>query len=98
MGKCKSYSFLNSFPNTHGLTVVIPKKNIDDNIFSLSHKSYTDLLLATKKVAKILENALQVDRVALVFEGTDVAYAHVKLHPLHGTLACEPDRRIIRHY
>ena len=74
-------AFLTPFPNTPGLTVVIPKKNIGDNVFSLSEKEYTDLLFATKKVANILEKALGVDRVALVFEGTGVAYVHAKLYP-----------------
>lgn len=84
-------AFLTPFPNTPGLTVVIPKKNIGDNVFSLSEKEYTDLLLATKKVANILEKALRVDRVALVFEGTGVAYVHAKLYPLHGLLASQTD-------
>lgn len=84
-------AFLTPFPNTPGTTVVIPKKNIGDNVFSLSEKEYADLLIATKKVANILEKTLQVDRVALVFEGTGVAYVHAKLYPLHGPLADQTD-------
>lgn len=60
-------AFLTPFPNTPGLTVLIPKKNIGDNVFKLTDSDYTDLLLATKKMANILEKALNVDRVALVF-------------------------------
>ena len=48
-------------------------------------------MLATKKVAIILEKALSVPRVALVFEGTGVAYVHAKLIPLHGELAAKTD-------
>jgi histidine triad (HIT) family protein len=82
-------AFLTPFPNTPGYTVVIPKTNPGDYIFSLSDENYVDLIKATKTVAKILEKALDVSRVALVFEGTGVAYVHAKLIPLHGKLAAE---------
>lgn len=80
-------AFLTPFPNTPGLTVVIPKKNIGDYAFSLSDDDYTALQLAIKKVAAILERAFDVSRVAMVFEGTGVAYVHAKLYPLHGPVA-----------
>jgi hypothetical protein len=35
-------------------------------------------------VAKLLEKALEVKRVAMVIEGTGVDYVHVKLYPLIG--------------
>ena len=84
-------AFLTPFPNTPGLTVVIPKKNIGDYVFKLSDEEYTEFLLATKKVANILEKAFETNRVALVFEGTGVAYVHAKLYPLHGLLADQTD-------
>jgi diadenosine tetraphosphate (Ap4A) HIT family hydrolase len=84
-------AFLTPFPNTPGLTVVIPKKNIGDYVFKLSDEEYTEFLLATKKVANILEKAFETNRVALVFEGTGVAYVHAKLYPLHGPLADQTD-------
>jgi histidine triad (HIT) family protein len=80
-------AFLTPFPNTPGLTVVIPKKNIGDYVFSLSNDDYIALQLAIKKVAAILERAFDVSRVAMVFEGTGVAYVHAKLYPLHGPVA-----------
>jgi diadenosine tetraphosphate (Ap4A) HIT family hydrolase len=80
-------AFLTPFPNTPGLTVVIPKKNIGDYIFNLSEAEYSDLLTATRTVAKILEKAFNTSRIALVFEGTGVAHVHAKLLPLHGELA-----------
>lgn len=85
------FAFLTPFPNTPGLTVVIPKTNKSDYIFDLEDKDYEGLLLASKKVAKILEKALEVKRVAMVVEGTGVAYVHVKLYPLHGPLASKTD-------
>lgn len=84
-------AFLTPFPNTPGLTVVIPKVNPGDNVFALSDEQYTALMLATKKVARLLEKALDVKRVALVFEGTGVAHVHAKLYPLYGKLASETD-------
>jgi len=41
-------------------------------------------MLATKKVAKILEKGLKVKRVAMVMEGMGVNHAHLKLYPLYG--------------
>lgn len=82
-------AFLTPFPNTPGLTVLIPKENKGDYIFNLDDNDYASLLKAAKKVSKILEKAFQTSRVAMVFEGTGVAYVHAKLYPLHGRLASE---------
>ena len=82
-------AFLTPFPNTPGLTVVIPKRNLGDDVFEMDSEAYQSLLSATKTVANKLKIALEVDRVAMVFEGTGVAYVHAKLYPLHGKLAAE---------
>lgn len=82
-------AFLTPFPNTPGFTVVIPKHNPGDYVFELSDEAYQGLMNATKKVANVLKKALDVKRVALVFEGTGVAHVHAKLIPLHGDLAGE---------
>lgn len=82
-------AFLTPFPNTPGFTVVIPKINYGDYVFSLTDAEYIELMLATRQVAKLLEKALGVSRVALVFEGTGVAHVHAKLIPLHGELAAQ---------
>jgi len=80
-------AFLTPFPNTPGFTVVIPKKNTGDYLFSLDDDNYSGLLLASKKVSKKLEKAFDTPRVAMIVEGTGVAHVHVKLIPLHGDLA-----------
>ncbi len=82
-------AFLTPFPSTPGLTVVIPKANPGDYIFAVDTAVAHGLIDAATKVAKILERALGVSRVALVFEGTGVAHVHAKLYPLHGDLAGE---------
>lgn len=84
-------AFLTPFPNTPGFTVVIPKVNEGDYVFLLNDDLYVRFLLATKKVANILEHAFDTPRVALVFEGTGVAHVHAKLIPLHGELAGKTD-------
>jgi len=84
-------AFLTPFPGTPGMTVVIPKTNLGDYVFSLSTEDAARLLEACQTVAKLLEKALGVVRVALVFEGTGVAYVHAKLYPLHGDLAGQTD-------
>jgi histidine triad (HIT) family protein len=82
-------AFLTPFPNTPGFTVVIPKTNPGDYLFNIDDEKIDGLMHATKKVAKLLERALGVKRVALVFEGTGVAHLHAKLIPLHGKLGGE---------
>lgn len=99
-GKMKSWkvwedenflAFLTPFPNTPGCTVVIPKQNVGDYVFSLDDELYDDYLRAVKTVANILEKAFDTPRVALIFEGTGIAHVHAKLIPLHGKLASETD-------
>lgn len=77
-------AFLDINPNTKGMTLVIPKKHFDSYVFDMRDKDICDLLIASKKAAKILENGLDIKRVALVMEGMGVNHAHIKLYPLHG--------------
>ena len=51
----KFLAFLTPFPNTPGFTVVIPKHNPGDYVFSLDDNLYSEMMLAVKKVAGILE-------------------------------------------
>ncbi len=79
-------AFLTIFPNTEGVTVVIPKEHYPSYAFALSDVALTELMLATKKVAQLLDKALtDVGRTALVFEGFGVDHVHAKLYPMHGT-------------
>lgn len=80
-------AFLTIFPNTPGFTVLIPKTYQGDYAFSLTDEQYVGLMKATKQVANILEKAFDTPRVAIIVEGTGIAYVHVKLIPLHGDLA-----------
>lgn len=82
-------AFLTPFPNTLGVTVVIPKQNIGDDVVELSDEQYIKLMQAVKQVAALLKKSLNVARVGIVFEGTGVAHVHAKLYPLHGDLASQ---------
>ncbi|MFZ1735610.1 MAG: HIT family protein [Candidatus Moraniibacteriota bacterium] len=82
-------AFLTPLPNTPGMTVVIPKVNTGNYLFSLKDEDYHGLLDAARTVAKILEKTFDTPRVAMIFEGTGVAHVHAKLFPLHGKLAGE---------
>lgn len=82
----KHIAFLSIFPNTEGVTVVIPKQHYTSYIFDLPEEVMIDLVLAAKKVAKLLDSKLEdVGRTAMVFEGFGVDHIHAKLFPMHGT-------------
>ncbi|OGG47637.1 diadenosine tetraphosphate hydrolase [Candidatus Kaiserbacteria bacterium RIFCSPHIGHO2_02_FULL_50_9] len=82
----KHLAFLSIFPNTEGVTVIIPKKHYPSYTFDLSDVVLSELTLASKKVAKLFDSKLRgVGRTALVFEGYGVDHAHTKLFPMHGT-------------
>lgn len=89
-------AFLTPFPNTVGVTVVIPKTNPGDNVFHINDKTYDGFMRACKKVGRVLEQALEVKRVALVVEGTGVPYVHAKLYPLYGDKAEHIDESLNR--
>jgi diadenosine tetraphosphate (Ap4A) HIT family hydrolase len=79
-------AFLSIFPNTPGVTVVIPKKHYPSYVFDLPPDVYANLIQAARTVGKLLDSKLEdVGRTAMVFEGFGVDHAHVKLFPMHGT-------------
>ena len=82
----KHIAFLSIFPNTDGATVVIPKKHYTSYAFDLPDNVLSELILAAKKVAKLLDAKLEdVGRTAMVFEGYGVDHVHAKIFPMHGT-------------
>jgi histidine triad (HIT) family protein len=79
-------AFLSIDPNTPGFSCVIPKKHFDSDVLKLPDGVLSHYILATKKVAKILENYYaDTGRVGLIMEGTGINHAHIKLSPMHGT-------------
>lgn len=78
----KHVAFLTPFPNTSGFTVLVPRKPLSSDIFCLDENDYKGIILATRKVAQLLEKAMSAEGVALIFEGMEIDYAHAKLIPL----------------
>lgn len=78
-------AFLSIFPNTEGMTVVIPKKHFKSYAFDMPDEELSALVKAAKKVALLLDKKLSVGRTAMVFEGFGVDHVHAKLFPMHGT-------------
>lgn len=77
-------AILDNKPNTKCMTLVIPKKHYHSYIFDMEDSDYCKLMMAARKVSKILEKKIKVKRVAMVLEGMGINHAHVKLYPLHG--------------
>lgn len=79
-------AFLSIFPNTEGFSVVATKKHYPSYAFDLPEQVLTDLTLAARKVAKLIDSKLEdVGRTGLIFEGFGVDHVHAKLFPMHGT-------------
>lgn len=75
---------LDVFPNTKGMTLVIPKEHYDSYAFEMPEEIYTKFFLTAKKLGKVIDEKLNVVRTALVMEGMGVNHAHIKLYPMHG--------------
>ncbi len=71
-------------PNVKGMTLVLPKKHYDSYAFEMPEDVFQRFMLASRKVGRLLDEKLGVQRTALVMEGMGVNHAHVKLYPLHG--------------
>ena len=56
----KHLAFLSIFPNTEGYTVVVTKKHYSSYAFDQNDKVLTELMLASKKVAKLLDSKFKM--------------------------------------
>jgi len=80
----KYLAILDINPITEGMTLVIPKEHKDSRIFKNENSDICEIMSASKEVAKILENKLNIERVGLIFEGMEVDHLHAKLIPIKG--------------
>lgn len=79
-------AFLSIYPNTRGFTVVIPKAHHSSYAFDQTDEVLSKLVIATKRVARVLDNAFDdVGRTGMFFEGYGIDHLHSKLFPMHGT-------------
>lgn len=77
-------ALMDIFPNCKWQALLIPKKHFDSDAFDMPTDDYLALMGAAKKVAKLLEKGLKVQRVAMVMEWMWVNHIHIKFYPLHG--------------
>lgn len=64
----------------------MPKKHYSSYAFDLPDEVLVDLVIASKKVAKLIDSKLDdVGRTGMIFEGFGVDHVHSKLFPMHGT-------------
>lgn len=80
-------AFLTPFANTPGFTVLVPRKHLSSDIFSIDKEPFSELMMAAHRVAGFLRQALGTRRCGMIFEGFEIDYAHVKLIPMHDSLA-----------
>ena len=78
-------------PINPGHTLVLLKKHAD-YIFDLGDKEYQDLMLAVKKIAKIIKSRLNPKRVGIVVEGFLIPHVHVHLVPINHGNELNPER------
>ncbi|MBU0978843.1 MAG: HIT family protein [Patescibacteria group bacterium] len=91
----KHLAFLSIFPNTQGFSVVMPKDHYTSYAFEQSDQVLSELIVATKKVAGLLDNYFEdVARCGMFFEGFGVDHLHSKLFPMHGTGGLEAWKNI----
>jgi len=86
----KYIAILDIYPNIKGQTLVIPKKHVNSYAFDLPDDELAELIIISKKVAKIIEKGLKVERVHMVLEGTAINHLHAKLYPAIGASKNEP--------
>jgi len=88
-------AFLSIFPNTKGFTIVTTKKHYPSYAFDLDDNVLTNLVIASKKVARLLDSKLEdVERTGMIFEGFGVDHVHSKLFPMHGTTNMKKWRKL----
>lgn len=74
-------AFLDIRPIKPGHTLVIPKREVD-YVFDLDDKTLSNILIFSKRVAKMIEKAVDCKRVGIMVAGLEVPHAHIHLIPM----------------
>ncbi len=77
-------AFLDISPLAKGHLLCVPKQEVD-YIFDLDDKTFTELHLFSKKVAKALAKVCPCLRIGTAVIGVDVPHAHIHLIPLNSS-------------
>jgi histidine triad (HIT) family protein len=75
------FAFLDINPVTKGHVLCIPKKEVD-YIFDLDERSYDELALFARRVAKCIKKVCPCKKVGMAVLGLEVPHAHIHLIPL----------------
>ncbi|WP_185870410.1 HIT family protein [Blattabacterium cuenoti] len=75
-------AFLDISPIKTGHTLVIPKKNNKEKIFSLTEKEFLNLMSFSRKVAIGIEKTIPCNRVGLFVLGFEIPHVHIHLIPI----------------
>ncbi|MFO8053485.1 MAG: HIT family protein [Candidatus Omnitrophota bacterium] len=77
----KFLSFLDIRPIKPGHTLVVPKQEVD-YIFDLDNQTLSEILVFSKKTAKLIEKAVDCKRIGIMVAGLEVPHAHIHLVPI----------------
>ena len=75
-----SMAFLDIYPLTEGMTLVIPKNHIA-NWWDMGEADISALIADARRVALILKRKFPEKRIGIQVEGLDVPHVHIKLLP-----------------
>ena len=77
----KHLAFLDIRPINPGHTLAIPKQEID-YLFDLDDDALGELVVFSKKVAALIEKAIDCKRIGVMVAGLEVPHAHIHLVPI----------------
>ncbi|AGD98043.1 Hit-family protein [Blattabacterium sp. (Blatta orientalis) str. Tarazona] len=78
----ENLAFLDIYPIKIGHTLVIPKKNNPEKIFSLPEKDFLSIMSFTRKVAIGIEKIIPCNRVGIFVMGFEIPHVHIHLIPM----------------
>lgn len=77
----QTLAFLDIRPINSGHMLVVPKHEIDQWV-DLDEETYQSVMATVRKMAQLLKDKLQPERVGVVIYGFDVPHAHVHVIPM----------------
>ena len=75
-------AFLDVNPVNKGHTLVVPKLQID-YVYDLPEDIFSKLFIFSKKVAQMLKNSFNCNRIGISIVGLEVPHAHIHLIPIN---------------
>ena len=82
----KHIAILDIFPAVRGQSLVLPKKHFGSYVFEMEEDDYLALMIASRNVARLIDEKMSSLRTCMVMEGMEVDHAHIKLYPIYEVL------------